>query len=82
MTGDFKNGEIITGEKSGAQHKIVILNTITTNPLIEDNSYDVPEESSSVEETNPSSSYDENVEIQSEGDDILDFTERNPFGRV
>ena len=82
LTGDFKNGEVITGEKSGAQHKIVILNTISTNPLIEDNSYDVPEESSSVEETNPSSSYDENVEIQSEGDDILDFTERNPFGRV
>ena len=82
LTGDFVNGEVITGETSGAQHKIVILNTITDNPLISDNTYDVPEDSSSTEETNPSSSYNENVNIQSEGDDILDFTERNPFGRV
>lgn len=82
LTGDFINGEVITGETSGAQHKIVILNTITDNPLISDNTYDVPEDSSSTEETNPSSSYNENVNIQSEGDDILDFTERNPFGRV
>ncbi len=82
LTGELKNGEVITGETSGAQHKIVILNTITTNPLIEDNTYDIPEESSTVEETNPSSAYNENVEIQSEGDDLLDFTEINPFGRV
>lgn len=82
LTGDFSNGEVITGGTSGAQHKIVILNTISDNPLVDDNTYDVPETSSSVEETNPSSSYDENVAIQSEGDDLLDFTERNPFGRV
>lgn len=82
LSGDFINGEVITGGTSGAQHKIVILNTISDNPLVEDNTYDIPEESSTVEETNPSSSYDENVEIQSEGDDLLDFTERNPFGRV
>jgi hypothetical protein len=82
LSGDFINGEVITGGTSGAQHKIVILNTISDNPLVEDNTYDIPEESSAVEETNPSSSYDENVEIQSEGDDLLDFTERNPFGRV
>ena len=82
LTGDFSNGEVITGGESGAQHKIVILNTISDNPLVDDNTYDVPEISSSVEETNPSSGYDENVAIQSEGDDLLDFTERNPFGRV
>lgn len=82
LTGDFINGEVITGETSGAQHRIVILNTITDNPLISDNTYNVPEDSSSTEETNPSGSYDENVNIQSEGDDILDFTEQNPFGRV
>lgn len=82
LTGDFINGETITGDTSGAQHKIVILNTITDNPLISDNTYDVPEESTPVEEENPSSSYDQNVEIQSEADDLIDFTERNPFGRV
>tara|TARA_B100000003_G_scaffold208630_1_gene229549 strand:+ start:301 stop:2046 length:1746 start_codon:yes stop_codon:yes gene_type:complete len=82
LTGDFINGETITGDISGAQHKIVILNTITDNPLISDNTYDVPEESTPVEEDNPSSSYDQNVDIQSEADDLIDFTERNPFGRV
>lgn len=82
LTGDFINGEVITGENSGAQHRIVILNTITDNPLISDNTYNIPEESSTTEETNPSGSYDENDRIQSEGDDILDFTEKNPFGRV
>jgi hypothetical protein len=62
LTGDFINGETITGNISGAQHKIVILNTIT--------------------EENPSSTYNQNVDIQSEADNIIDFTERNPFGRV
>lgn len=82
LSGDFVNGELVIGQTSGARHKIVILNTISDNPLVDDNTYDVPETSTSVEETNPSSSYDENVAIQSEGDDLLDFTERNPFGRV
>jgi len=70
ISGEFLHGETITGETSGAQHKIVILNTITTNPLISDDEFNVVEE------------YDENDVIQSEADDILDFTERNPFGRV
>ena len=70
LTGEFRNGEVITGEKSGATHKIVILNTITSNTLIPDNTFNVVD------------NYDENDIIQSEGDDILDFTEKNPFGRV
>lgn len=82
LTGDFINGETITGNISGAQHKIVILNTITDNPLISDNTYDVPDDSSSTVEENPSSTYNQNVDIQSEADNLIDFTERNPFGRV
>lgn len=70
ISGEFIHGETITGETSGAQHKIVILNTITTNPLISDDEFNVVEE------------YDENDVIQTEADNIIDFTEINPFGRV
>jgi hypothetical protein len=78
ISGEFLHNEIVIGETSGAQHKIVILNTITTNPLIDDSS----ENDQSDDEFNLVEAYDENDVIQSEADDILDFTERNPFGRV
>lgn len=70
ITGEFLHNEIIIGGTSGAQHKIVILNTITTNPLISDDEFNLVDE------------YDENDSIQIEADNIIDFSEINPFGRV
>jgi len=70
ISGEFINRETITGADSGATHRIVILNTITTNTTNTDNTYNLVEE------------YDENDVIQTEADNIIDFTENNPFGRV
>jgi len=62
----FQVGEKITGEESGAVY------------VIESVDYDRPNDFPSEEyETNQ---YSENVEIETAADDLLDFTERNPFG--
>ena len=56
-TGDFVEGENITGEDSGAVYQLRI-----------------EQDDNTVDE------YPSNLEIENAADDILDFTEKNPFG--
>jgi hypothetical protein len=74
MTGKFENGEIITGMESGAQYAVNITSPITTpgnntDKLIND-IYDMNDV------------YAQNKQIQIEANDIVDFSEINPFGIV
>ena len=56
-TGEFTDGEVITGSTSGAQY-----------------------EYQKTSDTNVDSGFADNTNIESEADDIIDFTETNPFG--
>jgi len=66
INGDFTNGESLVGDESGASYALRILNT--------DNLAD------SGDSTNKAGQYEDNYQIQTEADGILDFTEKNPFG--
>ena len=66
ITGTFINGEVLTGEDSSAMYTLRILNT---DNLADPNDPD-----------NKEGRYEDNDEIQIEGEAIIDSTERNPFG--
>lgn len=74
MTGRFENGEIILGLESGAEYAVSIASSITTpgnktDKLIND-----------IYETNDA--YAQNKQIQIDANNIIDFSEGNPFGIV
>ena len=62
----FGVGEKITGNQSGASY------------IIESVDYDTPTEFADPDMYG--NMFNENKQIETEGDDLLDFTERNPFG--
>ncbi len=66
ITGSFIAGENLTGKKSGAVYSIRSINT--------DNLSD------SVDTSNLQDNYAQNRQIEIEGDQIIDFSEINPFG--
>ena len=66
LTGEFKPGEFIVGSKSSASYTLRILNT--------DNLSDPGDPS------NDEGKYEDNSDIQNEADQIIDFSESNPFG--
>ena len=57
ITGNFVDGEIITGSESGAVYQL-----------------------KSTQEYNTVNAYPQNYEIEQEADEIIDFSESNPFG--
>ena len=57
ITGTFLVGETLVGSRSGAEHKIIFVDTEPTDD-----------------------GYADNFNIEVEADEILDFSERNPFG--
>lgn len=59
-TGTFAQGELITGQSSGANYKVEL-------PSYGDNLID---------------SYADNIDIQEESDEYLDFSIKNPFGTL
>lgn len=66
IDGDFIPGEVIIGQKSGANYSVKIIYT--------DNLAD------GGDPTNIKDKYANNREIEIEADKILDFSEKNPFG--
>jgi hypothetical protein len=66
INGDFIPGEIIVGQDSGANYSV---KTVYTDNLADGN--DV---------TNIKDKYADNRQIEIEADQILDFSEINPFG--
>jgi hypothetical protein len=93
-TGNFTVGELITGGTSNVTAEVKSWNS-TTRTLIVINrtgSFTIPETITGEDSSaswitssyntinNQNSSYDENADIETEADDILDFTESNPFG--
>ena len=66
IDGDFIPGEVIIGQKSGANYSVKIIYT--------DNLAD------GGDSTNIKDKYANNREIEIEADKILDFSEQNPFG--
>ena len=66
ISGDFTPGEIITGQKSNATFSLKIVNT--------DNLRDANDD------LNIADKYAQNKQIQIEGDEIIDFSDENPFG--
>ena len=57
LDGEFVIGDIIIGQTSGANYKVLTINTNDTDDA-----------------------YADNIDIQTEADQILDFSEENPFG--
>ena len=57
ISGTFLVGEILIGSRSGAEHKIIFIDTEPTDD-----------------------GYADNFNIEVEADEILDFSEQNPFG--
>jgi len=68
ITGNFKVGEIITGLESSASYVLRKIN--------EDNLSDT----GSLNNSNTGDKFANNLEIETEADLILDFSEKNPFG--
>jgi|DEB0MinimDraft_10_1074344.scaffolds.fasta_scaffold08414_5 hypothetical protein len=68
ITGDFKVGETITGSESSASY---VLRKINTDNL---------PDSESLNNSNTGDKFADNLEIETEADLILDFSEKNPFG--
>ena len=68
ITGDFKVGETITGSESSASYVLRKIN--------EDNLPDT----GSLNNSNTGDKFANNLEIETEADLILDFSEKNPFG--
>ena len=57
LDGSFVAGEVIVGQKSGANYSILTININDTDD-----------------------EYAQNIDIENEADEILDFSEKNPFG--
>jgi hypothetical protein len=66
ITGNFKPGENIVGSQSGAVYAI---GSINTNNLADP-----------LDKLNPRGKFAQNDIIEEEADEILDFSEKNPFG--
>ena len=66
ITGKFKSGENIVGSESGAIYAVASINT---NNLADP-----------MNKSNTKDKYAQNDIIEEEADDILDFSEKNPFG--
>jgi hypothetical protein len=70
ITGNFISGERLVGQESGADYTIKLINT--------DNLGDPKD----LVNKNTADKYAQNKQIQIESDQIIDFSERNPFGNV
>lgn len=93
-SGNFTVGEIVTGGSSNVTAEVKSWDSTTRTLIVINRSgtFTIPEtitgdDSSAAWITssyntinNLNSSYDENVDIEIEADNILDFTESNPFG--
>lgn len=66
LTGSFTAGETLVGQESGAEYSVRIVNT--------DNLAD------GGDSDNLAGNYEDNFNIETEADSILDFSETNPFG--
>ena len=67
ISGSFRSGEILTGQESGANYKLIRVNRDDIN-------------ANSSDQNNRKDIYADNLNIESEADAILDFSEKNPFG--
>jgi hypothetical protein len=72
LTGSFLPGEVIVGNKSGAEYKLKV--------SIVPDSTDLSLGSSNLNNYNLNDPYAQNFDIQKESNKILDFSEKNPFG--
>jgi hypothetical protein len=72
LTGSFLPGEIIVGNKSGAEYKLKV--------SVVPDSADLSLGSSNLNNYNLNDPYAQNFDIQKESNKILDFSEKNPFG--
>jgi hypothetical protein len=66
LSGKFVDGDVLVGQTSGASYPVRIINT--------DNLGD------SLDKENKEDKYADNFDIQNEANQILDFSETNPFG--
>jgi hypothetical protein len=71
LSGSFSPGEVIVGKSSGAEYKL----KSSIVPDSPDSS-----NSSNLNEYNLNDPYAQNFEIQKEANQIIDFSEKNPFG--
>ena len=67
VDGTWANGEQILGDESGAVYVVRVTDTYDTART-------------NVEGTLTTTPFADNKNIQDKGDDILDFSEKNPFG--
>jgi hypothetical protein len=72
LSGSFSPGEVIVGKSSGAEYKL-------KSSIVPD-SPDLSLSSSNLNEYNLNDPYAQNFNIQKEANQILDFSEKNPFG--
>jgi hypothetical protein len=69
ITGSFVNGEVLTGEESNAQYKILVgINTLTADEALQEGIVLDP--------------FIQNNDIQIEANKVIDETEYNIFGRI
>ena len=68
LDGKFRVGENITGQESGASY------------VLTDISEDNLQDNQSLNNSNTGDKFANNLEIETEADLILDFSEKNPFG--
>lgn len=71
IDGTFKIGEEIAGEVGVSTTRYTLVSTGTTA---------YSDENINLQQFDSSSKYDENIDIEREGINIIDFTEKNPFG--
>lgn len=71
VDGTFKIGEQIVGEVGVSTTQYTLISTGTTAHANED---------INLQQFDSSSQYNENIDIEREGINIIDFTEKNPFG--
>jgi hypothetical protein len=72
LTGSFLSGEVVVGNDSGAEYKLKL--------SIVPDSKDLSSSSSNLNNYNLNDPYAQNFDIQKEANQILDFSEKNPFG--
>ena len=66
ITGELVSGETLIGQESGASYKILEVNTDNLDDPNDDD--------------NQGDGFAQNIQIETEADSLLDFSERNPFG--
>ena len=72
LTGSFLSGEVVVGDDSEAEYKLKL--------SIVPDSKDLGSSSSNLNNYNLNDPYAQNFNIQKEANQILDFSEKNPFG--